>query len=61
MLSEARRIGLARKGQYRVAERQGKPVLFPVRQNPRFEGTGMVAPNCAQTGVVRVSAGGCKE
>ena len=61
MLSEARRIGLARKGQYRVAERQGKAVLFPVRQNPRFEGTGMVAPNCAQPGVVRVSAGGCKE
>ncbi len=30
VLSEARRIGLARKGQYRVAERQGKPVLFPV-------------------------------
>ena len=59
--SEARRIGLARKGQYRVAERQGKPVLFPARQNPRFEGTGMVAPNCAQPGVVRVSTGGCKE
>lgn len=61
VLSEARRIGLARKGQYRVAERQGKPVLFPARQNPRFEGTGMVAPNCAQPGVVRVSTGGCKE
>ena len=56
-----RKIGLARKGQYRVAERQGKPVLFPARQNPRFEGTGMVAPNCAQPGVVRVSTGGCKE
>ena len=48
-------------GQYRVAERQGKPVLFPARQNPRFEGTGMVAPNRAQPGVVRVSTGGCKE
>ena len=61
MLSEARRIGLARKGQYRVAERQGKLVLFPARQNPRFEGTGMVAPNCAQPSMVRVSTGGCKE
>ena len=61
VLSEARRIGLARKGQYRVAERQGKPVLFPARQNPRFEGTGMVAPNCAQPSMVRVSTGGCKE
>ena len=61
MLSEARRIGVARKGQYRVAERQGKPVLFPVRQNPRFEGTGLVAHNCAQPSMVRVSAGGCKE
>jgi len=44
-----------------VAERQGKPVLFPVRQNPRFEGTGLVAPNCAQPSMVRVSTGGCKE
>ena len=61
MLSEARRIGLARKGQYRVAERQGKPVLFPARQIPRFEGAGMVAPDSAQPCVVRVSTGGCKE
>ena len=46
---------------YLCGELMGKPVLFPARQNPRFEGTGMVAPNCAQPGVVRVSTGGCKK
>lgn len=35
--------------------------LFPARQDPRIEGAGMVAPDCAQPSMVRVSTGGCKE